>query len=60
LVEYEYLCAARGGSERSTGFHGLKEDASPAEVDLSMIPSPEAMPTIFVEMPWFKGYTAHS
>jgi hypothetical protein len=43
LVEYEYLSVARGGSERSKGFFRLKEDASLAAADLSMIPTPEAM-----------------
>jgi hypothetical protein len=47
LVEYEYLCLARGGSERSKGFYRLKEDAEPGSVDLSMIPSPEAMARLF-------------
>jgi len=43
LVEYEYLSVARGGAERSKGFFRLKEDASLAAADLSMIPTPEAM-----------------
>jgi predicted ArsR family transcriptional regulator len=43
LEEYEYLTVARGGSERSKGFFRLKEDASLAAADLSMIPTPETM-----------------
>jgi hypothetical protein len=46
LVEYEYL-SVRGGSERSKGFYRLKEDVSLVGADLSMIPSPEAMATLF-------------
>jgi len=43
LVDYEYLTVARGGGERSKGFYRLKEDADLSEVDLSMIPTPQAM-----------------
>jgi energy-coupling factor transporter ATP-binding protein EcfA2 len=43
LVEYEYLSIARGGSERTRAFYRIREDAAIAEMDLSMIPSPEAM-----------------
>ena len=46
LVEYEYV-SVRGGSERSKGFYRLKEDVGLAGADLSMIPSPEAMETLF-------------
>jgi len=43
LVDYEYVALARGGNERSKGFYRLKEDADLTTVDLSMIPTPEAM-----------------
>ncbi len=43
LVEYDYVSIARGGSERSRAYYRLREDAEIGAVDLSMIPSPEAM-----------------
>jgi DNA primase len=43
LVDYEYLSIARGGSERTRAFYRLREDVAIREMDLSMIPSPEAM-----------------
>ncbi len=43
LVDYEYVAVVRGGGERSKGFYRLKEDAPLTTVDLSMIPTPEAM-----------------
>jgi len=46
LVEYEYV-SVRGGSERSKGFYRLKEDVGLVQADLTMIPSPEAMATLF-------------
>jgi hypothetical protein len=43
LVDYDYLSIARGGSERSRAYYRLREDAEIAGIDLSMIPTPEAM-----------------
>lgn len=43
LVDYEHLSIVKGGSERSRAFYRLREDAGIAQVDLSMIPTPEAM-----------------
>jgi len=43
LVDYDYLSLARGGSERSRAYYRLREDAEIRAVDLSMIPTPEAM-----------------
>jgi len=43
LVDYEYLTIARGGNERSKGFYRLRHDSALTSVDLSMIPTPEAM-----------------
>ena len=45
LVDHEYLTLVRGGGERSRAFYRLKDDAGIANVDLSMIPTPEAMAT---------------
>jgi len=43
LVDYDYLAIARGGSERSRAYYRLREDAEIKGIDLSMIPTPEAM-----------------
>jgi hypothetical protein len=43
LVDYDYLSIARGGSERSRAYYRLREDTEIKGVDLSMIPTPEAM-----------------
>jgi len=43
LVDYDYLQVARGGSERTRAFYRLRDDAEIAALDLSMIPTPEAM-----------------
>jgi hypothetical protein len=43
LVEYEYVTVAKGGAERSRAFYRLREDARIAQVDLSMIPTPDEM-----------------
>jgi energy-coupling factor transporter ATP-binding protein EcfA2 len=43
LAEYEYLEVARGGGERSKAYYRLKADEDIRSVDLSMIPTPEAM-----------------
>jgi hypothetical protein len=43
LVEFDYLALARGGSERSRAYYRFREDAEIRAVDLSMIPTPEAM-----------------
>jgi len=43
LVDYEHITIAKGGAERSRAFYRLREDACIAQVDLSMIPTPEAM-----------------
>jgi energy-coupling factor transporter ATP-binding protein EcfA2 len=43
LVEYEYLEVAHGGGERSKASYRLKADEDIRSVDLSMIPTPEAM-----------------
>jgi hypothetical protein len=43
LVDYEYVSVTRGGSERSKAYYRLRDDEELAKVDLSMIPTPEAM-----------------
>lgn len=43
LVDYEHITIAKGGAERSRAFYRLREDAQIAQVDLSMIPTPEEM-----------------
>jgi len=43
LVDYEHITIAKGGAERSRAFYRLREDAGIAQIDLSMIPTPEAM-----------------
>jgi hypothetical protein len=43
LAEYEYLEVAHGGGERSKAYYRLKADEDIRSVDLSMIPTPEAM-----------------
>ena len=43
LVDYDYLSIARGGSERARAYYRLREDAEIKGIDLSMIPTPEAM-----------------
>jgi DNA primase len=43
LVDYDYLAIARGGAERSRAYYRLREDGEIKGIDLSMIPTPEAM-----------------
>jgi hypothetical protein len=43
LVDYEYVSVSRGARERAKGFYRLKDDVDLQAVDLSMIPTPEAM-----------------
>jgi hypothetical protein len=43
LADYEYLEAAHGGGERSKTWYRLKADEDILSIDLSMIPTPEAM-----------------
>ena len=43
LVEYDHVTIARGGGARARAFYRLRADEGIAGVDLSMIPSPEAM-----------------
>jgi DNA primase catalytic core len=49
LVDYEYIVISRGGRERSKAVYRLREDESIANIDLSMIPTPEQMKTIIHE-----------
>jgi len=43
LVDYEHITIAKGGAERSRAFYRLRDDAGIAQVDLSMIPTPDEM-----------------
>jgi DNA-binding MarR family transcriptional regulator len=43
LVEYEYLEIAKGGGERAKAYYRLRADEDILNIDLSMIPTPEAM-----------------
>jgi len=43
LVDYDHVTIAHGGGARSRAFYRLRADEALAGVDLSMIPSPEAM-----------------
>jgi hypothetical protein len=43
LVDYDYLSIARGGGERTRAFYRLRDDAEIQALDLSMIPTPQAM-----------------
>jgi len=43
LVDFEYVQLVRGGRERSKGLYRLKDDQEIRGLDVSMIPTPEAM-----------------
>jgi energy-coupling factor transporter ATP-binding protein EcfA2 len=43
LVSYEYLELVRGGAARTCGYYRLRADEDILTLDLSMIPTPEAM-----------------
>lgn len=47
LVEYEYLSLVRGGGPRSKGYYRLQADEDIPGADLSMIPTPAVMATLW-------------
>jgi hypothetical protein len=47
LLDYEYITRMQGGGERSKGFYRLKSDAPLHRADISMIPSPERMLSLY-------------
>jgi hypothetical protein len=47
LVEYEYLTVVRGGGPRSKGHYRLQGDEGINGADLSMIPTPSIMKTLW-------------
>lgn len=51
LVDYEYLSLVRGGGPRSKGHYRLSGDGIIGSADLSMIPTPQVMATLWEAKP---------